>query len=776
MKGGRLIERYVLTAVVPYLALSLLILTAVLITQQAARFAEVLGGAQAPLGVAAGVLAGLLPNVLVFTLPMATLVGTVTGFSRMGGDSELTAIRAAGVGAGRVLWPVLFLGAALSALTLYVAFEVAPPAARLLRESALRAALYKLESPVEPRSFYTGMPGKVIFVREGDQSEGQWGRVFIHWVEQGGGVRLVTARSGRIDVSGENSELVLGDAVVTTLPARTGRAGEEAQVSTERSAHLRVRDERLNAARNTLVRRLRERELELDELGWEGLNERIRAERDISAKRNAATVLHKKVALCLAPLVFALLGAALGLRVRRGGRGMGVLIALVVMIAFYLVSLAGEQAARAGGVPPALGAWLGVILCLSVGLTLLLAERWRLPAIIPRLSPAWPPRERKMESRAVPGRGGAVGGRLPISGLLNRYILRSLLWSFAGVSAALIAVFEVFTLFELLRFITLNAAGASLVPSYLFYLVPFIFVAVTPISTLLAVLITYALMARRGEAVAWWASGQSVYRMLWPGLLFACMVGAAHWAVQEGIMPRANQRQNELRARIRGGVSRAETGVGRQWLSTADSRRLYSYEFDAEGRQVGRLEVYEFDDEGVHLVRVTAGVPGVWKLPGVLEARDAWVLELGGGRPVVRRQGEYIFGAAAETLELFKPTLKTPAEMTTAGLSAYLKTLKARGGEVAARAHAVALERRRADPLASLAMALIGAPLAFAFGRRSALTAVCAAIVLGLAFWAVLGAFQQLGNYGLLAPLIAAWSPPVIFAAVGLYQLSRSRT
>jgi lipopolysaccharide export LptBFGC system permease protein LptF len=129
-----------------------------------------------------------------------------------------------------------------------------------------------------------------------------------------------------------------------------------------------------------------------------------------------------------------------------------------------------------------------------------------------------------------------------------------------------------------------------------------------------------------------------------------------------------------------------------------------------------------------------------------------------------------------ETSELFKLVLTAPSEMTARGLSAYLKALKTRGESVAARPYAVALERRRADPFAPLAMTLIGAPLAFAFGRRSTLTAVCAAIVFGLTFWAVLGGFQQLGSYGLLAPFIAAWSPTVIFASVGLYCLSRSRT
>jgi lipopolysaccharide export system permease protein len=73
-------------------------------------------------------------------------------------------------------------------------------------------------------------------------------------------------------------------------------------------------------------------------------------------------------------------------------------------------------------------------------------------------------------------------------------------------------------------------------------------------------------------------------------------------------------------------------------------------------------------------------------------------------------------------------------------------------------------------------MALIGMPLALSFGRKNTIIALCLAIVLGLLFWAATGGFQQMGEYGLLPPIVAAWSPLIIFAAVGLYLLFRART
>jgi lipopolysaccharide export LptBFGC system permease protein LptF len=88
----------------------------------------------------------------------------------------------------------------------------------------------------------------------------------------------------------------------------------------------------------------------------------------------------------------------------------------------------------------------------------------------------------------------------------------------------------------------------------------------------------------------------------------------------------------------------------------------------------------------------------------------------------------------------------------------------------------VALQRKYAEPFGVLVMALIGIPLALAFGRRSAVAALSSAVAVGLAFWGMTSGSQQLGIYGLLPPAVAAWAPVVIFAATGTYLLARART
>ena len=78
-----IIPRYIIGAMAPYIFLALLMLTAVLLAQQAARLAELVIYADLPFSLLGSLGAALLPGVLIFSIPLATLAGIIVGFSRM---------------------------------------------------------------------------------------------------------------------------------------------------------------------------------------------------------------------------------------------------------------------------------------------------------------------------------------------------------------------------------------------------------------------------------------------------------------------------------------------------------------------------------------------------------------------------------------------------------------------------------------------------------------------------------------------------------------------
>jgi LPS export ABC transporter permease LptF/LPS export ABC transporter permease LptG len=765
MFTGKLIARYVLKGALPYALLSLFLLTAILLTQQSGRFAELALSADLPLSLAAQITAALLPSVLVLTLPVAVLAGIVIGFARMGSDSEIVAMRAAGVGTWSLLWPALLIGLFATMAATFLHLREAPQAARDLRRAALQGALRKLESPVEPRTFNTEIPGYVIYVRDGDKAQGSWARVFIYAQQRDGSTRVVTARSGRIDSSGEKAELVLTDAVAMKMPSAESA---EHNYVVERLDSLRIA---IDTGRAALVVRLSQKEVRAEELDWNDLKQQSHS-KVADERREAQRTLHRRLALSAAPFVFSLFGGLLGLRIRRGGRGAGILLSLAVVVVYYLISLLGESLSRTNSVPAIVAQWIATATLLLFSLLLL---RFRpIPGVnlIRRLLK----KDKAVSASAISKHATehTVGaGRSGFPSLLDTSLFRTLAISFLLGFLALLSIVVIFTLFELWRFIGANHVPAAIVARYLLSLLPVVTVELFPAAMLITVLVTYALLARRSEAIAWWASGQSVYRLMIPGILFAIAAGAGTWLVQEHLMPSANIKQEALRARIRGGQPRAITGAGRQWLASIESKRLYSYEFDDQRNVLTEPTIYELDDEGVHLVRVTTGKTGTWIAANEMLVKEAETLNLRG--MIVERQ------VVAETKlagldppQVFKPSNDRPSQLSVSALSSYVKAAKMRGINVSALA--LALQRKYVNPFSVLVMAFIGMPLALAFGRRGALVAMCVAVGVSIAYWGVGGGFQQLGNHGLLPPEVAAWSPPVLFAAVGTYFLSRVRT
>ena len=237
-------------------------------------------------------------------------------------------------------------------------------------------------------------------------------------------------------------------------------------------------------------------------------------------------------------------------------------------------------------------------------------------------------------------------------------------------------------------------------------------------------------------------------------------------------MPGSNLKQDALRARIRGGEARATTRTGRQWLASTDTRRFYSYEFGEDGRLI-EPTIYELDADAVHLSQVVSGKSGTWSDPSHLKVDDAETLALK-GMEVERRTDVEITFAGVESPQIFKPTIDKPSQLSAQDLRGYVNAAKQRGTDVSALA--VALQRKYAGPFGIVIMAFIGMPLAVSFGRKGTVIALCAAVVVGIAYWAVGGGFQQLGSHGLLRPSVAGWSPLLIFAAAGTYFLSRVRT
>jgi len=338
-----IISTYLLRNILPYFAAAWLILTVIMFVQQAGRYSEIFFGINIPADLAWQLTVALIPNVVAFTCPMAILVGTIIGLTKLQGDSELVAIRASGVGNLQIALPIMLLGILLSAFAFLVNLEGVPFAAGLVRNVGLQTALKKLESPVEPGVFNRDLTGYTIYVRDGDVETGRWRNIFIY-SEDGpnSSVRLITSKEGRIDTTGSASELVLENAIVTTLPMTPGQG----KYVSENLGNVRLA---IRTSRSEILDKLTSAQLSMEELGIEQLSEYASTLQG-RERVEAQLLQNRRILLSITPFIFCLLGTVIVLRLNRGGRNFGMALALAVLILYYVLAFLGEQMARTGSI------------------------------------------------------------------------------------------------------------------------------------------------------------------------------------------------------------------------------------------------------------------------------------------------------------------------------------------------------------------------------------------------------------------------------------------
>ena len=607
-----------------------------------------------------------------------------------------------------------------------------------------------------------------IYVKDGDIDRGDWRNIFIfNEDEKTKTTRLITSERGRIDFSNDVSELVLENAVATTL---TGPAGDE-KIDSERIGEVRyaVRTKRAES-----VERLNTSELTPEELGLSELSAFARS-KEGSDRIEAQLLWQRRVMLSITPLIFSIFGAAFVLRYNRASRGFAVLAALFALIGYYLLAFFGEQMARtgkmnvyvAGVFPIAFSA--AAILWLNLGTRFYFAERLADPvnAVFANFFGKLRPRRATSFLRDV------------TTGIRDFDLVLDLTKYFVYSLAFLTSVFLIFTAFELWKFAGTFENGISLLLKYLFYLTPFIYIQLAPSSLMIATLATYVIKSRQNEIVTWTAAGQSVYRLLLPCLIFMIFIGFVNWQIQERVMPDANKIQDDIRATLRNRGIQKEPAL--HWV--AENDRILSFKpgrFASDNEsgndlcrplcRVTSLSVYDFGSDR----------RGLQSLYRASEARwESGKLILQGPVAIVKNENDRVVRSVENSVQLaeeknpFGSASKKPSHLTADEIKAQLVKSES---EVEQRSFTVALERRYTTPFLPFTIALVTAPFALSLSRKGKAATIGYAVGLWLIFMGFTSAFDQLGIGGALSPQVAVWGPLVIFSMLGILLLSRIRT
>jgi LPS export ABC transporter permease LptG len=383
-------------------------------------------------------------------------------------------------------------------------------------------------------------------------------------------------------------------------------------------------------------------------------------------------------------------------------------------------------------------------------------------------------RKRRGRFSPPPLKPRAPGSR--IFQILDVYIIQGWFFYFFILLVTFTGIYIIFDFFQLLGDMVRNHVSAGVVLDYYRFLLPQIIYLMLPLSILVATLVNFGLLTKSNQITAIKASGVSLYRISVPVLLVATVLSIGMFFLSDYFLPETNQQQDALRNQIKGKAPRTFYRPERQWIF-GQSDRIYNYRFfDPDKNVFADLTCFEFDPQSFHLTRRIYAARAFWEPPirgWVLE--NGWVRDLQGDRV-----DKYLafsvatFNEMTEEPAYFKKEVRTSEQMSALELRRYISDLGQSGFDVVRLS--VQFYRKFSYPLIAFVVTLIGIPFSFTTGSKGALSGVALSIGIAILYWSISSMFEAMGNLSQLPPVVAAWSPDVLFGLAGSYLLLRVKT
>ena len=781
-----ILDRYPIREILLPLFLALMMLTFVLEIPPILREGEALIAKGVEWSIVARVLLTLLPQALCITIPMAVLLGILIGFGRLSADREFVAMQACGISPFRLLRTIVLLAVLATAATAYETIVALPNANQTFREITTNVVADRIENNVKRDVFFEDFPNRVIYVRD-LPSGGGWRDVFLADSTRAGQTTTYFAREGRIVVDrGKRSVQLL----LTHGTRHTTRSDkpEEYEGSEFESVLITLDPE-------TVFPRPPSKgppEMTIAELGASIAEGAKHGDPGYSQR----FMIQQKFSIPIACPVLALIALALGVSNRKGGHFASFVLGFCVIFVYYVLLWTSRDLALGGRFPPNWAPWIPNILLGAAGVFLMI---WRARSadqpIRISLPMFW---RRTAEPRDAPGLADGPKSivvvvrvphlNLPRPRLLDLYVSRQYLRVFLLGVFALLGIFYISTVMDLADKLFRGTATTAMVLRYLYYETPLYVYYVIPMSVLVATLVTISLMTKNSELVVMKACGVSLYRASAPLVLFGIAAGAVLFFLQERVLADTNREADRLNRVIRGFPAQTFGGLDRRWL-VGHAGDIYHYDdFDPHVNRFARFTTYHVDNNSWRLDALTyANAVVLTRQPQaggrptlVWKGRDGWTREFTTtrSRNVVKSAVKYVpFDERdlwLESPDYFK-TAAPDAEMMTYGqLDRYITQLRASGFDAVPQT--VQLRRKVAFPFVTLIMTLLAIAFAVTTGRRGALYGIGVGIVLAIVYWITLSVFGALGEGGVIAPLLAAWAPNILFGAAAVFMMLTVRT
>ena len=354
--------------------------------------------------------------------------------------------------------------------------------------------------------------------------------------------------------------------------------------------------------------------------------------------------------------------------------------------------------------------------------------------------------------------------------ILDRYVLRNFLQVYLYCIAGFISIWLIFDISDNISTFIDERISLLLAIRYYATQVPQVFIILLPVSLLLALLFTLGRMSRANEVVSMLTAGVSLPRVLVPLIGMGLLTVAASMALNYSLAPHADLARKTFLSEAQARPSRSIEG--QIFRNRTDARTWFVQNFRHGGNSFNNVQVLQQDANDNIITDYLATRAFYRAETKTWELENAKVVHYDHTGNIIDEQiypllrvehwseTPFRLGSANERAEFLSlPELREYLHFNADFPATLLAPF---------RTH---FQYRLALPWTCLVVVCIAAPLGIGYSRRGVLSSVAAAVMLVFSMNFLTHLFLALGEGDRISAWTAAWTPNLLFAAIGLYLL-----
>jgi lipopolysaccharide export system permease protein len=286
------------------------------------------------------------PQLFLFAIPMASMMGVILGFTRMANDGEIMVIKSCGTGLYKMLPPVILVALCTATITGLFSLSLIPRGTIAMDKMLVQLAREKINKGLPAKRFSENMGDIVLYADTVDKKTNEWRGIYITDTRDPRTPVIIMAASGRLDSGNSHSSMTL------TLNNGSLHRSKGSVNQTMKFKRYTI-NLPIPAVGHINGTKPGKNAMNQDQLLTQANKLGIKTKQGADLLREY----HKRLVLPVSCFIFSILGIPLGLLAGPGQRAIGIPFGLGVFTLYYIFLTAAEALSESLIIPVPVAMW-----------------------------------------------------------------------------------------------------------------------------------------------------------------------------------------------------------------------------------------------------------------------------------------------------------------------------------------------------------------------------------------------------------------------------------